>query len=64
MTAPAPFLVDPLDHTQLLIGTCRVWRGPAERAAGAAATPSAPCSTAGPAAAPAKAMRSFAPWPP
>ena len=29
MTAPAPFLVDPLDHTQLLIGTCRVWRGPA-----------------------------------
>jgi hypothetical protein len=29
MTAPAPFLVDPLDATQLLIGTCRVWRGPA-----------------------------------
>ncbi len=29
MTAPAPFLVDPLDPTQLLIGTCRVWRGPA-----------------------------------
>lgn len=29
MTTPAPFLVDPLDHTQLLIGTCRVWRGPA-----------------------------------
>jgi len=27
--APAPFLVDPLDNTQLLIGTCRVWRGPA-----------------------------------
>jgi hypothetical protein len=27
--APAPFLVDPLDSTQLLIGTCRVWRGPA-----------------------------------
>ena len=26
---PAPFLVDPLDDTQLLIGTCRVWRGPA-----------------------------------
>ncbi len=30
MTAPAPFLVDPLDDTQLLIGTCRVWRGPAD----------------------------------
>ncbi len=29
MTAPAPFLVDPLDHTQLIIGACRVWRGPA-----------------------------------
>ncbi|HUW80103.1 MAG TPA: choice-of-anchor D domain-containing protein, partial [Acidocella sp.] len=30
MTAPAPFLVDPLDPTQLLIATCRVWRGPAD----------------------------------
>jgi hypothetical protein len=29
MTAPAPFLVDAADSTQLLIGTCRVWRGPA-----------------------------------
>ena len=29
MTTPAPFLVDPLDAAQLLIGTCRVWRGPA-----------------------------------
>ena len=29
MTEPAPFLVDPADHTQLLIGTCRIWRGPA-----------------------------------
>ena len=29
MDSPAPFLVDPLDPTQLLIGTCRVWRGPA-----------------------------------
>jgi hypothetical protein len=28
MAAPAPFLVDPLDNSQLLIGTCRVWRGP------------------------------------
>jgi hypothetical protein len=30
MASPAPFLVDPLDTTQLLIGTCRVWRGPAD----------------------------------
>jgi hypothetical protein len=29
MTAPAPFLVDPLTSSQLLIATCRVWRGPA-----------------------------------
>jgi Abnormal spindle-like microcephaly-assoc'd, ASPM-SPD-2-Hydin len=29
MPNPAPFLVDPLDASQLLIGTCRVWRGPA-----------------------------------
>ena len=29
MPTPAPFLVDPLDTSQLLIGTCRVWRGPA-----------------------------------
>jgi hypothetical protein len=29
MTEPAPFLVDPLDSSKLLIGTCRVWRGPA-----------------------------------
>lgn len=29
MATPAPFLVDPLDDTQLLVGTCRVWRGPA-----------------------------------
>ncbi len=28
MPTPAPFLVDPLDPTQLLVGTCRVWRGP------------------------------------
>ena len=29
MTSAAPFLVDSVDRTQLLIGTCRVWRGPA-----------------------------------
>lgn len=33
MTRPAPFLVDPLDPTQLLIGTCRIWRGPADSSA-------------------------------
>jgi hypothetical protein len=32
MSAPAPFLVDPLDDTKLLISTCRVWRGPASGA--------------------------------
>jgi hypothetical protein len=29
MEEPAPFVVDSADTTQLLIGTCRVWRGPA-----------------------------------
>ncbi len=29
MSVPAAFLVDPLDPSQLLVGTCRVWRGPA-----------------------------------
>lgn len=31
MSTPAPFLVDPLDPSQLLVGTCRVWRGPADK---------------------------------
>ena len=30
MPTPAPFLVDPIDPSQLLVGTCRVWRGPAD----------------------------------
>ena len=30
MTSPAPFLVDPLDNAQLLVGTCRLWRGPTD----------------------------------
>ena len=30
MVWPAPFIVDPLDPSQLLIGTCRVWRGAGE----------------------------------
>ncbi len=38
MPAPAPFLVDPLDPAQLLIGTCRVWRGPANNSGGWSAT--------------------------
>jgi hypothetical protein len=29
MPTPAPFIVDALDPSQLLVGTCRVWRGPA-----------------------------------
>ncbi len=33
MTEPAPFVVDPLDPSQLLVGTCRVWRGPADGSA-------------------------------
>ncbi|HEX4064730.1 MAG TPA: choice-of-anchor D domain-containing protein [Acidobacteriaceae bacterium] len=28
-TIPAPWILDPLDSTSLLLGTCRVWRGPA-----------------------------------
>jgi len=29
MATPAPFLVDPVNASALLIGTCRIWRGPA-----------------------------------
>lgn len=29
MTTPAPFLVDPVDSSQILVATCRLWRGPA-----------------------------------
>lgn len=29
MEQPAAFLVDPLDPSQLLVATCRLWRGPA-----------------------------------
>jgi hypothetical protein len=28
MTQPAPFLVDPVDSSQLIVATCRLWRGP------------------------------------
>ncbi|WP_109486643.1 choice-of-anchor D domain-containing protein [Occallatibacter savannae] len=30
MTTPAPFIIDPLDSSQILLGTCRIWRGPAD----------------------------------
>ena len=30
MTSPAPFILDPLDPSQILLGTCRLWRGPAD----------------------------------
>ncbi|HVU44673.1 MAG TPA: choice-of-anchor D domain-containing protein [Terracidiphilus sp.] len=33
MAEPAPFLVDPLDAAQLLVGTCQLWRGPADGSA-------------------------------
>ncbi len=28
MLTPAAFMVDPLDNTQALVATCRIWRGP------------------------------------
>jgi hypothetical protein len=30
MVIPASFVIDPLDPSQVLVGTCRVWRGPAD----------------------------------
>lgn len=42
MSTPAPFLVDPLDTAQLLVGTCRVWRGPADRSGWSAANAISP----------------------
>jgi hypothetical protein len=42
MPSPAPFLVDPLDDSQLLIGTCRVWRGPANGSGWSAANAISP----------------------
>jgi hypothetical protein len=32
MTTPAPFLLDPADTTEEIVGTCRVWRGKASGA--------------------------------
>ncbi|MGA8531258.1 MAG: hypothetical protein WB622_16190 [Acidobacteriaceae bacterium] len=31
-TIPAPWLLDPVDSSRLILGTCRVWRGPANGA--------------------------------
>jgi hypothetical protein len=42
MTSPAPFLIDLVDPTQLLIGTCRLWRGPANGIGWTAANAVAP----------------------
>ncbi len=47
MPTPAPFLVDPLDTTQLLIGTCRVWRGPASGAGWSASNAISPILSSG-----------------
>ena len=65
MLWPAPFMVDPLDPSQLLIGTCRIWRGPANGLRdGPSPTPSAPCSMETGPAHPAMATRWSARWPP
>ncbi len=47
MPTPAPFLVDPLDDSQLLIGTCRVWRGPANGAGWSASNAISPILSSG-----------------
>ena len=47
MPTPAPFLVDPLDDSQLLIGTCRVWRGPANGSGWSAANAISPILDSG-----------------
>ena len=47
MSMPAPFLVDPIDPSQLLIGTCRVWRGPANGSGWSAANAISPILDSG-----------------
>ena len=47
MPTPAPFLVDPLDDAQLLIGTCRVWRGPANGSGWSASNAISPILSSG-----------------
>jgi hypothetical protein len=47
MPVPAPFLVDPLNASDLLIGTCRMWRGPASSAAWSSANAISPILDSG-----------------
>ncbi len=47
MPTPAPFLVDPLDDSQLLIGTCRIWRGPADGSGWSASNAISPILSSG-----------------
>ncbi len=47
MPTAAPFLVDPLDNSQLLIGTCRVWRGPANGSSWSASNAISPILSSG-----------------
>ena len=47
MPTEAPFLVDPLDDSQLLIGTCRVWRGPANGSSWSASNAISPILSSG-----------------
>jgi hypothetical protein len=42
MPYPAEFRLDTVDHTQLVVGTCRVWRGPASGAGWTAANAISP----------------------
>ena len=42
MTSPAPFIVDPLDSSQILLGTCRMWRGPVDESGWTAANAISP----------------------
>ena len=63
MATPAPFLLDPIDSSQLLIGTCRIWHGPADGGQWNANNAISPISTADSPAVRAAAMRSSGPWP-
>ena len=47
MPTAAPFLVDPLDDSQLLIATCRVWRGPANSGSWSASNAISPILSSG-----------------
>ena len=47
MPTPAPFLIDPIDDSQLLVGTCRVWRGPANGSTWSASNAISPILSSG-----------------